>query len=75
MQVSVTISGFTRLFDNDIAKVIDAAKVIDNATYDKPHQYPSGIEYVIVNGTPVLDAGKHMGTRPGAILHGRGKVQ
>ena len=55
--------------------IFDAAKVIDNATYDKPHQYPSGIEYVIVNGTPVLDAGKHMGTRPGAILHGRGKVQ
>ena len=31
MQVSVTISGFTRLFDNDIAKVIDAAKVIDDS--------------------------------------------
>ena len=58
----------------DIA-IFDASKVIDNATYDKPHQYPSGIEFVIVNGTAVLDAGEHMGTRPGAILYGRGKVQ
>ncbi len=31
MQVSVTISGFTRLFDNDLSKVLDAAKVIDDA--------------------------------------------
>ena len=55
--------------------IFDAAKVIDNATYDKPHQYPSGIEYVIVNGAPVLEAGKHTGARPGAILYGRGQVQ
>lgn len=53
----------------DVA-VFDAAKVIDNATYEKPHQYASGIEYVIVNGSVVLETGRHTGARPGQILKG-----
>ncbi len=55
--------------------VFDAGKVIDNATYDKPHQYATGINYVIVNGTVVLEEGRHTGARPGSILYGRGKAQ
>ena len=55
--------------------VFDAGKVIDNATYDKPHQYATGINYVIVNGTVVLEGGRHTGARPGSILYGRGKAQ
>ena len=55
--------------------VFDAGKVIDNATYDKPHQYATGIHYVIVNGTVVLEEGNHTGARPGTILYGRGKAQ
>jgi N-acyl-D-aspartate/D-glutamate deacylase len=51
----------------DIA-VFDAARIIDNATYEKPHQYASGIEYVLVNGKVVLDKGRHTGARPGMIL-------
>jgi probable F420-dependent oxidoreductase len=31
MQVSVTISGFSRLFDNDMSRVLDAARQIDDA--------------------------------------------
>ena len=31
MDVSVTVSGFSRLFDNDFARVFDAARVIDAA--------------------------------------------
>jgi N-acyl-D-amino-acid deacylase len=42
--------------------------VIDRATYTDPFQYSVGIEYVIVNGQLVLDAGKHLGTRPGRAL-------
>jgi N-acyl-D-aspartate/D-glutamate deacylase len=48
--------------------VFDAAKIIDHATFEKPHQYSSGVEYVIVNGKVVLDQGRHTGARPGAIL-------
>jgi N-acyl-D-aspartate/D-glutamate deacylase len=51
----------------DIA-IFDAARVIDNATFEKPHQYATGVEFVMVNGTIVLDRGRHTGARPGAIL-------
>jgi N-acyl-D-aspartate/D-glutamate deacylase len=48
--------------------IFDAAHVIDNATYEQPHRYATGIEYVIVNGQIVLDKGRHTGARPGVIL-------
>jgi N-acyl-D-aspartate/D-glutamate deacylase len=50
--------------------VFNPATVKDNATYDKPHQYPSGIEHVIVNGVPVLDPKGLTGARPGRPLYG-----
>ncbi len=49
--------------------VFDAATIIDHATYEKPHQYATGVEYVIVNGQVVLDRGRHTGARPGTIIH------
>jgi len=30
--------------------------------------YPKGVEYVFVNGVPVVEEGKHTGARPGKIL-------
>jgi N-acyl-D-aspartate/D-glutamate deacylase len=48
--------------------VFNPATVIDNATYDNPHRYATGIEYVAVNGTLVLDKGNHTGARPGVIV-------
>jgi N-acyl-D-amino-acid deacylase len=53
--------------------VFDAARVVDNATFERPHQYATGIEYVVVNGAVVLDRGRHTGARPGAILYGPGR--
>jgi N-acyl-D-amino-acid deacylase len=53
--------------------VFNAATIIDNATYEKPHQYATGVEFVIVNGKLVLERGRHSGARPGAILLGPGK--
>ncbi|MBK5291539.1 MAG: D-aminoacylase [Acidobacteriia bacterium] len=55
----------------DVA-VFDAGRIIDRSTFDKPHQYAEGVEYVVVNGVVVLDKGKHTGARPGVILHGPG---
>jgi N-acyl-D-amino-acid deacylase len=51
--------------------IFDPARVRDNATYQQPLRYPSGIEYVLVNGQLVLDRGQHTGARPGAILASR----
>ena len=35
--------------------IFDAEHVIDNATYDDPIQFPTGIPYVIVNGQVAVD--------------------
>ena len=53
--------------------VFNPATVMDNATYDKPHQYPTGIEHVIVNGVPVLDPRGLTGARPGRPVYGPAK--
>src|SRR5262249_55980049 len=52
--------------------VLDADRVADRATYENPQQFPVGIEYVLVNGTPVAEHGRHTGARPGLILRGKG---
>jgi N-acyl-D-aspartate/D-glutamate deacylase len=53
--------------------IFNPATVIDHATFEKPHQYAEGIEYVIVNGRVVLEKGRHTGARPGIILYGQGR--
>lgn len=47
--------------------------VIDQATFDQPHQYPLGIETVIVNGTVVFEDGRMTGAKPGDVIYGPGK--
>ena len=54
--------------------VFDLKTIIDHATFEKPHQYSTGVEYVLVNGTLVLEKGHHTGSRPGTILYGPGKT-
>jgi N-acyl-D-amino-acid deacylase len=48
--------------------IFDEQKVQDLATYDKPHQYSIGFQYVLVNGQLTVDEGKHNGTRAGIAL-------
>lgn len=48
--------------------VFDAATVKDLSTYDQPHQYSTGFDYVLVNGVITVDAGKHNGNRAGTVL-------
>jgi len=48
--------------------VFDPATVIDKSTYETPFAYNAGIEYVIVNGSVVLDRGTHTGALPGRAL-------
>jgi len=55
--------------------IFDPGTVRDKATFEDPSQYPVGIPYVIVNGTVVIDDGKHTGALPGHVLYGRGKNQ
>ncbi|MFN9754097.1 MAG: N-acyl-D-amino-acid deacylase family protein, partial [bacterium] len=48
--------------------IFDPAKVIDHSTYEKPHQYSTGIVHVFVNGIAVLRDGEHTSARPGTIV-------
>lgn len=48
--------------------VLDPDTVADRATFAQPHQYPTGIPHVLVNGQLVVQDGSHTGARPGAIL-------
>jgi N-acyl-D-amino-acid deacylase len=53
--------------------VFDPNAVADTATYEKPHQYPVGIETVIVNGVVTVRQGQHTGRRAGRALYGAGQ--
>jgi N-acyl-D-aspartate/D-glutamate deacylase len=54
--------------------MFDPDTVADTATYDNPKQYPKGIDYVLVNGTVVIDGGHHTGARRGKVIYGPGKT-
>lgn len=55
----------------DIA-IFDPAKIQDHATFEKPHQYSTGMVHVFVNGTQVLENGEHTNARPGRVVRGPG---
>jgi N-acyl-D-amino-acid deacylase len=48
--------------------IFDPKQILDQATFTKPFQYPSGIKAVIVNGTIVLQDGTHTDATPGRVL-------
>lgn len=50
--------------------IFDAEKVIDKSTFEKPHQYPLGIEYVIVGGVITVDPKGLTPNRAGKVLRG-----
>ena len=53
--------------------VFDPATISDHATFDKPHQYSTGMKQVFVNGVQVLKNGEHTGATPGRVVNGPGK--
>ena len=53
--------------------IFNPATVIDKATFENPHQFPVGIEYVIVNGVMTVERGRHTGALAGRVLYGPGK--
>jgi N-acyl-D-amino-acid deacylase len=48
--------------------VFNAATVKDEATFENPHRYATGIVHVLVNGVLVVENGNHTGARPGRVL-------
>jgi dihydroorotase/N-acyl-D-amino-acid deacylase len=54
--------------------IFDPATVRDLATFENPNQLSEGMEYVLVNGVPVIDQGKMTGALPGKVVRGPGYV-
>ena len=52
--------------------VFDPTTVGDRSTYEKPHQYATGVKDVWVNGGQVLKNGEHTGQKPGRVVRGPG---
>jgi N-acyl-D-aspartate/D-glutamate deacylase len=69
-QIGIRDRGLIRVGHLADLVVFNAATINDTATYERPHQYPTGIEHVVVNGVPVLDPKGLTGARPGRPLYG-----
>lgn len=54
--------------------VFDPETITDNATYDNPHNYSTGFDYVLVNGVIVVEKDELTGELPGMPIHGPGTV-
>ncbi len=55
--------------------VFDPRTIHDVATYENPNQLSIGMQYVLVNGVPVIDGGTMTGVLPGKVLRGAGYVE
>lgn len=53
--------------------IFDLDALQDKATYDDPMAFPTGIEYVLVNGVVTIEHDKHTGAKAGKVLYGPGK--
>ncbi len=54
--------------------IFDPEKITDKATFENPNQFSEGMDFVLVNGVPVIAAGKMTGSLPGKVLRGPGYV-
>src|SRR5262249_8332462 len=54
--------------------IFDPSSFRDIATFEAPNHLSRGMEFVLVNGVPVIDRGKMTGERPGKVLRGPGYV-
>jgi N-acyl-D-amino-acid deacylase len=52
--------------------VFQADSVMDHASFERPHQFGTGMRDVFVNGVPVLRNGDHTGAKPGRVVRGPG---
>jgi N-acyl-D-aspartate/D-glutamate deacylase len=69
-----------RLVDRGVLKegmwadlvIFNPDTIKDVATFENPNQLSQGMDYVLVNGVPVIDEGKMTGAKPGKVIRGPG---
>jgi len=54
--------------------IFDPAAIHDVATFESPNQLSQGMDFVLVNGVPVIDQTMMTGALPGKVLRGQGYV-
>ena len=72
-----------RLIDRGVLKagmwadvvIFDPQTVTDRATFEKPNALSEGMQFVLVNGIPVIDGGRATGALPGKVLRGPGYLK
>ena len=71
---NLKIKGRGLLADGYFADVVvfDSDRIRDNATYENPQQFSTGMVHIFVNGTQVLKNGDHTGATPGQVVRGPG---
>jgi N-acyl-D-amino-acid deacylase len=71
---NLRISRRGRLAPGYFADVVafDPGRIRDHATFERPHQYATGMVHVFVNGVQVLRNGSHTGAKPGRVVRGPG---
>jgi len=52
--------------------IFNPDSIRDNATFEMPQKYATGMVHVFVNGIQVLNNGEHTGARPGRVVRGPG---
>lgn len=52
--------------------IFNPEAIQDHATYEDPHQFASGVRYVLVNGAIVIKNGEHTGVKSGRVVRGPG---
>ncbi|MCL4865973.1 MAG: amidohydrolase family protein, partial [Gemmatimonadales bacterium] len=70
-RIGLTDRGVVRVGMKADLVVFDPETVQDEATFAEPHQYPTGIPYVMVNGKLAVDIGQFHDLRSGTVLRHR----
>ena len=70
--LGLTNRGFLKIGMFADVVVFDPQEISDRATFEKPHQFSTGVKHVFVNGTQVLKNGEHTNAKPGRALKGPG---
>jgi dihydroorotase/N-acyl-D-amino-acid deacylase len=55
--------------------LFDPTTIAERATYENPHQLSTGVQWVLVNGVPIVANARPTGAKPGRVLRGRGSRQ
>lgn len=66
--IGIEDKGIIRTGNDADLVVFDPEKIDAQATYENPKKFPTGIHYVFINGTAVVNKGKHTGQTPGTVL-------